>query len=299
MKDEGHTKIRTSLMAINGSEIHCDEIGEEGAGELPLVLVHGFTGHREDFREVLEQGRDLGWVLAPDLRGHGDATHTGDPSTYDFAALVDDLRALLDLREISACHLLGHSMGGMVTLRFALAHPERVASLILMNTAPNCPDQIVPASLARAAEIAMSQGMSALQVAAEKSTRQRDPQTKDAEYLERWADRYWAHHRKRYCAMDPVAYAELSRAMCEQDSVVARLSEIACPTTVIVGEGDVPFLDGSHLLANRIPNARFARIPDAGHHPQQENPVSWNEALRSHLAIAEPLRARLLVEEGE
>src|SRR5262250_2403998 len=124
-------------IAINGVELVYED---HGSGERPFVLVHGFTGFRDDFREQLPALTELGRTIIYDHRGHGDSGHTGDATTYTFAQLVDDLRALLDALGVKRCDLLGHSMGGMIALRFALAYPERVASLVLMDTAARAPD---------------------------------------------------------------------------------------------------------------------------------------------------------------
>ena len=135
---------------IHGAEIVYEDVG---AGERPLVLVHGLTGFRDDFRERLPALAELGRTIIYDHRGHGDSANTGDAATYTFDQLVADLGALLDARGVGACDLLGHSMGGMVALRFALAQPRRVASLILMDTAARAPDRMPRAPFAAAGAI--------------------------------------------------------------------------------------------------------------------------------------------------
>jgi pimeloyl-ACP methyl ester carboxylesterase len=284
--DEGWTvpeeHVRTRKIAFNGIEIHYDETGE---GERPLVLIHGYTGHRTDFREVLSEAVGLGRLVAPDLRGHGDATPTGDASTCTFGQLVDDLRALLDGLKIESCDLLGHSMGGMVALRFVLGHPERVASLIAMDTSPDLPVEISSRHILLLGALARNEGMEAAQRRVEEAARRTDGVREADPYVQRWGGRYWPHHRMRYRAMDPEAYASFGQTMCEQSPVTDRLGEIHCPTMVLVGEGDSAFLPGSSALAKGIPGARLVVIPDAGHHPHQENPRAWWAAVRSHLDL--------------
>ena len=74
-------------------------------------------------------------VVAYDQRGHGDSTNTGDASTYTFDQLDDRPRRRSSTIAISRrCDLLGHSMGGIISLRYVLAYPERVRSLVLMDT---------------------------------------------------------------------------------------------------------------------------------------------------------------------
>src|SRR5690606_32861355 len=123
--------------AVNGIEIEWEAHGE---GPRALVLVHGFTGSRRDFAPRVPELAALGRTVLPDLRGHGGSTNTGDPAGYTLEQLADDLLAFLAAEGLSGCDLLGHSLGGMVVLRAALAAPERIGSLILMNTAARAPD---------------------------------------------------------------------------------------------------------------------------------------------------------------
>jgi len=247
------------------------------------VMLHGLTGHRDDFRPRMPELAGAARLLAPDLRGHGDFTRTGRADTCTFDQLVEDLRALLDAWGLPSCDLLGHSFGGMVALRFALAHPVRVDSLILMDTAPFCPEAFSAAMFEKGGAIARERGMIFLQQLAEKRDRANERPSASDRQTRKWADRYWSHHRLRYGAMDPVAYAALGAAMVAQEPVTARLGEIRCPATVLVGADDEEFVPGADALEAGIPGARRVTLPDAGHHPQMENPGAWLDAVREHL----------------
>jgi 2-succinyl-6-hydroxy-2,4-cyclohexadiene-1-carboxylate synthase len=268
-------------------EIAYDEVG---GGERPLVLVHGFTGHRRDFEPQLPGLAAFGRTLAPDLRGHGETGAAADPAGYTLARLVDDLLAFLDALGVGRCDLLGHSLGGMVALRAVLRAPERVASLVLMDSAARALD-FLPADAFRLAwTVARSAGMERLQALVRERAATDALRTEADRRLEReWgAERYWARQRERFCAVDPEAYAGLGRELLEQESLVARLGEIRCPTLVLVGEGDAPFVREAELLAEHIPDARRAVVPDAGHQPQLENPAAWLAAIREHLVRVRP-----------
>ena len=102
-------------------------IAEEGLGGRPLMLVHGFTGAKEDFGDFLAPLAERGWhVVAPDLRGHGASGKPDDESAYTLATFAGDLFALADSLGWSRFTLLGHSMGGMIAqhmlLRRARSH---------------------------------------------------------------------------------------------------------------------------------------------------------------------------------
>ncbi len=272
----------TRHLKLDGLELDVDDLGE--AKGLPLVMLHGFTGHRDDFE--LERDRLATWtrVIIPDLRGHGGAKHGGTPDGHEFEQAVEDLVQVLDALDVPRCHLLGHSMGGMIALRFTLAHPERIASLILMDTSPHKPGGMQAESLLKAGQIALAKGMSRLQQLMEKRTREVGSDDPADAHVERWADRYWPHMKKRYDAMDPNAYMGFGQAMAKQETLEDRLGEIACPTHVIVGADDGPFLAAADAFETKIFDVRRSTIPNAGHHPHQENPDAWWQAMEEHWA---------------
>jgi pimeloyl-ACP methyl ester carboxylesterase len=277
---------RVSQISLGDIEVAFTEL--EGRG-VPLVLIHGLTGHRDDFLPQLpllrERHPEL-WVVAPDLRGHGDSTHTGDAATFTFDQLVEDLRRFLERRGIERCHLLGHSLGGMVCLRFALAHPARLASLLLVGTAPFAPEGFTAELFEKSGAIARTRGMAFLQTVIEQRSRAGEPARPSDRHQARWGDAYWPHHRHRYRSMEALAYQELGLAMVRQVGVADRLGAIAVPVTVIVGNGDEAFLAGADSLSRSISGAIRVDIDDAGHHPHRENTAAWLDALSSHLERA-------------
>ena len=258
---------------------------EMGSGERPLVLVHGFTGFRRDFESQLPALGRLGWTLAPDLRGHGDTGPGADPAAHTLEQLARDVLGFLDALGVARCDLLGHSLGGMVALRLALRASERVASLVLMDSAARALTFLPEGPFRLAWTVARSAGMQKLQAIVRERAGADALRTEADRRLEReWgAERYWERHRERFCAVDPEAYAGLGRELIEQQPLVPRLGEVRCPTLVLVGEGDGHFVAEAEILAKEIPGARRAVIPDAGHQPQLENPGAWLAAIREHL----------------
>jgi pimeloyl-ACP methyl ester carboxylesterase len=272
----------TRRVAVGDVEVVYDEAGEGGR---PLVLVHGFTGSRKDFASVIPDLAERGRVLAPSLRGHADGHHAGDAEGYGFDVLADEVAAWLDALGVERCDLLGHSMGGLLVQRVALEHPERVASLVLMDTAGRALDWMSLDLFELGARIAREQGMEKLHEIL-RGRAEDDPSRTEADRrLEReWgADRYWGWRRERFVGVDPHGFGPLARQLVEHPSLLARLADVRCPVLVMVGELDRPFLEPARELARSLPDARLVVLPRAGHQPQIEAPAEWLEALRGFL----------------
>ena len=265
-------------VSVRGIEM---EVQDVGRGERPFVLVHGYTGSRDDFREAMPRLAALGRTLAVDQRGHGGSTNTGDASHYTLDGLAADLEAALTALDVGTCDLLGHSMGGMVALRFALAHPERVLSLVLMDTAARPFRLMPPTVLEGARAVIEARGMEGLFEVMRAGDR---PRAEASHRFEETlgSDRYWDRIGAKLRQMDPAAFVTLGGAQLE--GVLERLPEIRCPTLVLVGAQDLPFIDAADELARGIPGAIQVTIPDAAHSPQHENPDAWLAAVSDHLA---------------
>lgn len=254
---------------------------ESTLGTPALLLVHGFTGHRDDFIGVLPELARIGTrrrVIAPDLRGHGDSDENTGPLGWSFEQLVNDLLAFLDHLGLDRVDLLGHSMGGFVVLRFALAHPERVRSLTFLCTGPETPSTLPRAGFLKAAEIADARGMAGLQQILAKAGRRDSSRSVAA-----WGERYWRHHRRRFCAMTPASYRGLGTAFFDAESLVPRLPEIEAPSRVLVGEYDLDWLPGADLLDRGLASVERQTIENAEHHPHVENTQAFLSALAAHL----------------
>ncbi len=117
------------FVEIDGVRIHYQE---KGAGT-PLVLIHGFTSSTYTWKDVFEPLSRTFRVVAVDLKGFG---FSGKPDgDYTRRAQAQLVVHLLDNLKIEKAWLVGNSMGGEVALNVALANPQRVAGLILIDSA--------------------------------------------------------------------------------------------------------------------------------------------------------------------
>jgi pimeloyl-ACP methyl ester carboxylesterase len=247
----------------------------------PFVLLHGFTGSKLDFHDQMGWFAHTHRVLAPDQRGHGESTNVGSADGYSLDTLVTDLAGFLTALGITRCDLLGHSMGGMVALRFALRYPQRLNSLLLMDTAAEPLTIIPPALRAQLAAEVRANGCAG-RLAMMRQMPMSDAAARGRDYL--GEDEHWRRIELKLGQMDPEAWVALSDELAGQPSLLEDLAAIRCPTTIIVGQYDTPFVEPSARLAAAIPQARLETIPLAAHCPQYENADAWRAAVAAHLA---------------
>jgi pimeloyl-ACP methyl ester carboxylesterase len=258
------------FLDVRGNALHVVDMGTDAEGP-PLVLVHGFTGSDVDWLDVQGPLADAGRrrVVSYTHRGHG---LSGHDEPYTLAEMVADLEVVVDELGLAPMHLLGHSMGGAVALRYALAHPDHLASLVLMDTSAGAfgglgswTDQLAPAVEA--------QGMAPIVELMQRFAANLRPEI--AERVEHKVSR-----------MDPKAFLGFARALQSAEPLVDRLGELAVPgrtVTVLVGENDGPLVDAARVLHEGIPGSHLEVVADAGHSPQEDQPEAWLAALERHL----------------
>jgi pimeloyl-ACP methyl ester carboxylesterase len=253
------------------------QVTGDGAG---LVLVHGFGGAKEDFGEHVDRLALGARVVTFDHRGHGESDAPDDLDAYSLDRLAADVLAVADACGLDRFRLLGHSMGGMVTRRVVLGAPERVDALVLMDTSPGPVPGIDVELLEAAAAYGLAEGKDALKALLDAFAPLDTPA-----YQQLLAERpgYREFQDAKWDALSVVMWAAMGRAIAHQPDQLADLAAVECPTLVIVGEQDAPFLDVSHAMAATIAGADLAVIPEAGHSPQFENPAAWIGALAGFL----------------
>ncbi len=263
-------------MLINGLDL---QFVDEGEGDVPLFLVHGYTGGVSDWDDVAPALAKSRRVIRYSHRGHALSTNTGDPKSYTFNALVNDLVTVVNELGFDQIDLLGHSMGGIVSMRYVLDHPQKVRSLVLMDTGAE-PAGSLPLDLIKGlAERGRAEGMQVVVdvMAPFIGALQERLSPERREELGR-------RNNEKMPNMDPDAFAEFARELNEYPSMVSQLHTIMCPTTVIVGENDAGLRDASEVMAREIPRAELVVIADAGHSPQEDRPDEWLRVVEQHLS---------------
>jgi pimeloyl-ACP methyl ester carboxylesterase len=234
-------------------------------GEGPaLLLTHGYSATSQMWRGQIEALSKAFKLVIWDMRGHGQSDYPADPGAYSEAATVADMAALLDAVGARTAVIGGLSLGGYMSLAFNLAHPDRVRGLLIIDTGPGYRNDEARAgwnaNALKTAERYESEGLGRL---AAGSVEMRTSSHRSAEGL-----------------------ALAARGMLTQKDarVITSLPTIRVPSIVVVGAKDAPFLAASDYMAAKIPGAKKAVIPDAGHAANIDQPEAFNTAILGFLA---------------
>lgn len=266
------TTPQSGFAALNGTAFYY-EIAGAGA---PLVLVHaGICDSRmwDDQVAVFAQHYQ---VVRYDLRGYGQTPAVAGPFAHHA-----DLSALLQYLGIERAHLLGCSMGGSTCLDFALAYPDRVATLTLVGSAPSGyrANRPLPAQLP-AVDEALQRGDFAQAAELEVQIW--------VDGIGRTPDQLSPALRERVRAMDTIALQnevlELGKPQPLEPPAVERLHELQVPTLLLVGDLDQPrVLDAIALMAAHLAQAHHVVMPGTAHLPNLEQPARFNELVLNFL----------------
>ena len=226
---------------VNGIEIDYEDTGRGR----PIVLTHGHMSSRiawnGQHRALADRYRVISW----DIRGHGQTVSPDDPAQYSLDLTVADVRALLGQLGVERAVIGGLSLGGYISLAFALAHPGMVEALVICDSGPgyrndHARTQWNERAFTRAAE------------------------------LEENGQRALAHATRGMLAQ-------------QGSTVIDGLPSIRVPTLVIVGDQDTPFLAPCEYMAKKIPGARLETIAGAGHSSNLDQPEAFNRVLLDFL----------------
>jgi pimeloyl-ACP methyl ester carboxylesterase len=239
----------------DGVKIHYEVHGDGP----PLILTHGYSSTSAMWQGQVAALSKHHRLILWDMRGHGQSDYPDDPKAYSEALTVGDIAALLDTVGARQAIVGGLSLGGYMSLAFYRAHPERVSALLIIDTGPGFKKddarEVWNKRARDTAERFERDGLDVLKGASrERST---------------------VSHR------DATGLARAARGMLTQRDarVIEVLPEIKVPSLVVVGAEDTPFLAASDYMAAKIPGAKKAVIPAAGHAVNIDQPQAFIEAV--------------------
>lgn len=270
----------SQFIEVNGIDVHYKQAGQ---GEPAILLLHGFGASTYSWREVIQPLGEIGRVIAFDRPAFGlterplPGEWNGD-NPYSPAAQVDLVFALMDSLGIESAILVGNSAGGTVAMNAALAHPERVRALVLVDAAVysggGTPGFLRP--------LFQTPQMDRLGILLARSISTRGMEILSTAWHDqsRITPEIIANYRKPLQVNNwDVGLWQLTRSSQESD-LPNRLGELNLPVLVVTGDDDriVP-TENSLRLAQEIPGASLAVFENCGHLPQEECPGAFLAAV--------------------
>jgi 3-oxoadipate enol-lactonase len=244
-------------LAVNGIELYYEVHG----GGPPIVFAHGAGGNHLSWWQQVPNFRDRFRCVTFDHRGFGRSVDR--PDGPGAAAFVDDLAALIDHLELERVRLVAQSMGGWTCLGYALAHPERVAALVMADTHGGLSTPELEAARERARERTAD-------LPQELAARAIGPTFKATNpagaflYSQIWG-------------LNPPRGEATTAHLRDHRVSAAQVAGLRLPALFIVGDEDVLIPpEVIRLAATLVPGARYELVAGAGHSVYFERPDVFN-----------------------
>ena len=240
----------------------------DGSGEL-VLFMHGIGGNRSNWRRQLPAFAERFSCVAWDARGYGDSDDYEGPLAFD--DFVADVLRVLDHFGVAKGHLLGLSMGGRIAMRTALLHPDRVATLTLVDTHEGF------AAFSAEQRRAFVDSRRAPLLAGKEPADIADPVARSLigphaspEHLEELRRSIAALHKDSYIKSLEATVAQVD---------LGDIGAIRAPAHFIVGADD-PLTPPAmhHEMAAKLGGAPVSVLPRAGHLSNIENAPAFNHA---------------------
>jgi pimeloyl-ACP methyl ester carboxylesterase len=263
------TQPAARFVAVDGRDVYVEQ---QGTGDA-VVLVHGFGESSYSWRRLIPELARSFRVVALDLNGFGWTERPRDPASYTREGQERLILGVLAALGIERAQFVGHSYGGGLTLFLASRHPERMRSMVLVDTsAASYPED-------RRTRLAALRPLDLLAV--QLSLRPRhvrrslrasvfDPAVVTTEMVRAYLDRL------RVEGEGDAFYGLTARLAGRPRGPAADLAleKIAVPALVVWGAEDhVIRVEDGRRGAARLPAAEFVTIPDSGHLPMEERPA--------------------------
>ena len=269
----------SSVRASDGAQLWYEARGE-GPPLLLCTASFASSAHWSNVSAALgRRHRVVSW----DYRGHGRSDAPAEDERYSLARIVDDLRTVHEAAAGDEPAFVGGlSIGGLVSLSYQLAHPERVRGLLLFNTGPGFkkPEaaaqwrEMLERAAAKMEGVGLEKYLEGRRAAAELLGL--DPGSAAATAV-----------REGILRASVAGLCRFARRVAGPvPNLVDRLHEVSAPTLVLVGELDRAFHRASEVMAAKLPHARRVLLPGAGHVMNLDRP---DDFVREVLAFTEAL----------
>ena len=276
------------LIPVNGTRLF---VHREGSGE-PAIVIHGGPVLDHSYLQpyLAPLGDELELIFY-DQRLSGRSDGVVDSASVRLDTFVDDIEALREALGLGRVHLIAHSWGGLLAMKYAAAYPGQLRSLVLLDPmAPTAalwreeeralaasllPQDTAGGGALRATEAFSSGEPAAMEAVLRHSFR--------SQFLDRSLSEELVFHIEEDYLERSRQFGFMIDDLTTFDLTVA-LRDVEVPTLILYGELEPGARIGGDAIAEAIPTAQRVAIPAAGHFPFVEQPEAFLEAVRAFLA---------------
>lgn len=260
------TPYRSYQVEANGISLAVTDYASATPGAPPVVLVHGIGSRGVSWYPVIDAFAASFRVVTYDMRGHGDSAKP--ESGYLLPDYARDLAGLLDALEIDRPRIIGHSLGGLTTLRWAADHPAQATAIVLEDTALSGGPSLRPAFEGWLALSRMTVEQAAAWYA--------------SEYPD-WSQEDCLRRAESITTVHPRVFEELrdESASPGRPPRLAGVERITSPLLLVHGDvaaGSMVQLDDARRLVGLMPSLKLVRISGAGHNVHRDAREAFLEA---------------------
>ncbi|MFN2173691.1 MAG: 2-succinyl-6-hydroxy-2,4-cyclohexadiene-1-carboxylate synthase [Candidatus Promineifilaceae bacterium] len=252
----------------------------QGKGS-PLVLLHGFTGCGQSWKNLDDSISSQVRCITLDLPGHGQTESSSKPERYAIERTAEDVIALADELDLERFSLLGYSMGGRLALYLAIHYPERINALILESASPGIAD-LDERKKRQEWDYALAERIESEGIRSFVDWWEKLPlfASQTAVLEERRA-----RLRQERLNNNISGLANSLRGMGtgSQPSLWSKLPDLELPTMLLCGELEEKYVRINREMAKAIPNSKLVIFQDAGHNIHFEQPEAFAETLSHYL----------------
>ena len=267
----------------SGLRIHYLDWGN--AGVTPLILIHGLRAHAHTWDLVVPELINDYHVLALDVRGRGDSDW--DPQyNYNTATYVSDVEDLVHEQGFEQVVLMGHSMGGSISMVYASTHPDRVTGAVIVDSGPQ-DETPTPGSQRIGREVETTPISFSSWDDAKAFLREQRPNASEESMrirvqntLKELPDGTVTWRYDPRCLQEVRRNPELSQRV----DMWPHVRAIRCPTLIVRGgRSDVFMAETAQQMVEVMANGRWTEVPDAGHPVWDDNLDGFNREVSAFL----------------
>ena len=268
------------LARVNGIDLHYEEAGSG----YPLILCHEFAGSWESWKDQIRHFSRRYCVIAWNYRGYPPSSVPENPDSYSEEQLVEDLRGLMDALSIETAHIGGLSMGGAVTLKFGIAHPDRCRSLTIAGAGSGTTnrEQFLKEQEATATTFEQRGAEAVAEFYAHGPARVQ-LEAKDPLGFQEFYQLF-SHHSALGSARTMRGVQMRRRSIYD---VEQEMHGCAVPSLILTGDEDELCLEPALFMKRHLPNAGLAVLPKSGHAINLEEPALFNQLVLDFLTRVE------------